>query len=643
MRQVAHKQQFFLICVVLTLATFIAFEPVRHNEFVQYDDHTYVTENPHVTGGITHQSVTWAFTTPYACNWHPLTWLSHMLDCELFGLNPVGHHLTNLLFHIANSLLLFWLLKRMTEAVWRSFFVAAVFALHPLHVESVAWAAERKDVLSGFFWLLTMAAYVEYGRRPGIVKYLLVTLSFCLGLMAKPMLVTLPFVLLVLDYWPLRRFQWQHQIKGKVPPKSQSAGSGGHVTSVWRLLGEKVPLFVLAAFSCVITYLVQQSAGVMEFGSDIPLHLRTMNALSSYVSYIVKMLYPSGLAVLYPYPDTIWFWQSIVCFLLLGGVSAAVVCCGGRRRYLVTGWLWYLGTLVPVIGLVQVGGQSMADRYTYLPSIGFFIIVAWAGSELLVKWRRWKIPMAVSVGLLLLILLLCTRRQVRYWRNSSTLFEHTLAVTENNFVIHNNFGNELLSKGRIDDAIKHYNKSLQINPQYCIAEKNIGVALVRQGKFEEGIRYLEKVLRVKPNWAEAYNSLGLAYARQGRYDLAVQNFEQSLKFKVDYADAHYNAALARAKQERYDDAVRHFEAALQIKPNWSEARNELGGVYYLQGKYEMAIEQLELLAAGYAAEGKFHEAIRITEKAIELAIATGQSKLAEEIEKQLQLYKSGQP
>lgn len=344
---------------MLALVTLIVFGQACRNDFVGYDDIYYVTDNPHVKSGLSLDSVIWAFTTMYNANWHPLTWLSHMLVCQLFSLNPLWHHLTNVLFHTVNTLLLFGILKRMTGKIWPSAFAAAAFALHPLHVESVAWVSERKDVLSGFFWMLTVICYIRYTERQSIGKYLLVFLVFGLGLMAKSMLVTLPFVLLLLDYWPLGRLQWEHRLK-----------------SLWHLIIEKVPLLALSAASSTITFIAQKSAGAMELGKVYPLNIRISNAAVSYIAYIGKLIYPSRLAVLYPYPgSSLPLWQPIVSLLVLIAVSAAVIY--SARRYLVIGWFWYIGTLVPVIGLVQIGNQMMADRYTYLPSIGIFIMVAW--------------------------------------------------------------------------------------------------------------------------------------------------------------------------------------------------------------------------------------------------------------------------
>ncbi len=522
MERPVNKPFILLIYVVLAVVTFIAFEPARLNGFVNYDDDDYVTKNPQVSAGITPESVRWAFTTPYMANWHPLTWLSHMLDCELFGLNSLWHHLTSLSFHIANTLLLFWVLKRTTAAVWQSAFVAAAFALHPLRVESVAWVAERKDVLSGFFWMLTMALYVRYTERVSIGRYIAVFLSFGLGLMAKPMLVTLPFVLLLLDYWPLGRFQF-----------GQDAG----YRSLFHLVREKVPLFVLSVASSVVTFIIQQSAGAMKPAESFGLSTRISNAIVSYMGYIFKIICPSGLAPLYPHPGgNLPRWQPIVFFVILAVASAAVIYM--RRRYLIAGWLWYLGTLVPVIGLVQVGEQAMADRYTYLPSIGIFIMVGWGANELLERWRYRKMGLGISAAMVLAALLICTRTQVRYWQNNLTLFKHTIEVTSNNFVMHSNYGNALLEEGRIEPAIENYNEGLRIKPNYAAAINNLAWILattedVRFRNPADAVKLAQRAcVLTNHKDAEALDTLAAAYAAAGRFEKATETAEKALELAV---------------------------------------------------------------------------------------------------------------
>jgi len=528
-----QRQVLFLISAALVAATLVAYEPIRHNDFVSYDDDVYITENPKVNGGITRQSVIWAFTKSHSGNWHPITWLSHMLDCEIYGLNPLGHHITNLLIHIVNTLLLFLLLSRMTGTVWRSAFVAAAFALHPLHVESVAWIAERKDMLSGLFWMLTILAYVHYAKQPNVRRYVLVLLAFAMGLMSKPMVVTLPFVLLLLDYWPLDRYQ-------KAP--------------LWHLLVEKFPLFVLSATFSVITFVVQKQGEAVWSLKAWPLSVRVTNALGCYFNYIMKMLYPKGLAVLYPITE-----KTTVDAVLLAVVGVIVLLriWGRGRRWLVVGLLWYLGTLVPVIGLVQSGAQIMADRYTYLPSIGIFIIVAWGAAEIFAKLPHPK-PLAVTTGTVaLIVMVLLTRTQVGYWRDSPTLYKRALAVTRNNFVMHNNYGLCLCKQRRYEEAAQHFKKAISTCPGYLDARWNLCTMLLEQKKFDEAIICLTEALRERNDWPEIhkmYNKLGYAYAQKGDLTLAEVNFRKALSLKPDYEPARRNLARALAKQKQVADA-----------------------------------------------------------------------------------------
>jgi tetratricopeptide (TPR) repeat protein len=570
MEQVTKKEHTRLIYLTLTIATLIVFGQVCRNNFVRYDDPYYVTNNPHVKYGISLESVIWAFTATFNANWHPLTWLSHMLDCQLFGLN----HLTSVLFHTANTLLLFWVLKRMTGKIWASAFVAAAFALHPVHVESVAWVAERKDVLSGLFWMLTIASYIRYTEHRSIGRYLLIFLVFGLGLMAKPMLVTLPFVLLLLDYWPLGRLQW-----------------GGHRRwSRLRLIIEKVPLLLLSAASSIVTYCFQQSAGAMELGKSFPLNIRISNAAVSYIAYLGKLIYPSRLAILYPYPgDSLPLWQPIVSLLMLVVISAGVIYTA--RRYLATGWFWYIGTLVPVIGLVQIGNQMIADRYTYLPSIGIFIMVAWGAAELVARWRYRETILGICAGIVLTALSICTLLQVRYWRNSSALYEHAVSVTKDNYIMHCNYGASLSEEGRDDEALKHFSTALQINPRYYYVHYGIGTVLLKQGKFAEAIECFNKALRFKPDYYKAYSDLGVALSRQGETDQAIENWKRALSLKPDYYPASYNLGAAMIEQGRYEDSINYFNAAVKAKPDWAEAYYEMGRAFYLQGNRQLAVEQ----------------------------------------------------
>jgi tetratricopeptide (TPR) repeat protein len=547
---------------------------VRHSDFVDYDDDMYVTENPHVKNGITGESISWAFTTGHAYNWHPLTWLSHMLDCQLFGIEPGWHHLTNLLLHIINTLLLFSVLKRMTGALWASGFVAVALALHPLHVESVAWISERKDVLSTLFWLLTMAAYLWYVRRPGLSRYLLTLLCFALGLMAKPMLVTLPFVLLLLDYWPLGRFQLEQATKDAEPQGCKPANTSSQWRVFHRLIWEKIPLLALAVVSSIVTFIAQRSGGALVQTGTLSLDVRIANSLVSYLRYVTKMIYPSRLAVFYPY-HSLSLLLAIACLVILAVVTVAVIYAGRRRRYLTVGWLWYLGTLVPVIGLVQVGSQSMADRYTYVPLIGLFIIIAWGVSDVSARWRYQKIVLTICYATVLTILLISTRMQVRHWQNSFTLFERTLAVTEDNSITNNHYGAFLLEQGRFEKALAQFNEALRISPGFHEAHKNKGSALLDMGKFDEAIATFGELLLAAPDWPNAHYWLGVAYARKGAYQQAIKPFKEALQLSPDWPEAYNDLALVYLLLGRYDLAIENYKQALRLKPDYPQAINNL--------------------------------------------------------------------
>lgn len=548
-----------MIYAGLGLATIAAFERVRLNDFINYDDDKYITENPQVYGGVTLESVKWAFTATHASNWHPLTWLSHMLDCELFGVNAGRHHLVNLFFHIVNVLLLFWILRRMTGAVWASGFVAAAFALHPLGVESVAWVSERKDVLSGFFWMLTIAAYLHYTARPRVRRYLLVVLVFAAGLLAKPMLVTLPFVFVLLDYWPIGRF-------GRSVEGDNVAGR-----SVLGLVAEKIPLFVMSAASSVMTFIAQQRGGAVAELETWPVSFRLANALVSYVGYIFKMVYPSRLALLYPAgrPPHIDGWLVAGAAVLLTAVSIVAVLQVRRRPWLVVGWLWYVGTLIPVIGLVQVGSQVMADRYMYLPAIGIFIIVAWGSAEVVGSSYNRRAAAAISAAVVLAAMLFCSRAQVRHWRNNITLFGHAVEVTENNYVMHSNFGSALCKDGMVEQGLGHLISALKINPQDKNSLFNISRVFLGMGRPDKAVIFLNKLLElnVKTGMADVYYNLGAAYAMQRKYEKAIENFNHALRIRPGWADVYYNIGATYIQQHRYEQAIYNFKKALGIEPN----------------------------------------------------------------------------
>ena len=562
-----------IICFALTVTTLAVFWQVGNHEFISFDDNDYVTENRYVQGGLTMKGIVWAFSEPHANNWHPLTWLSHMLDCQWFGLKPGRHHLVNLFFHVANTLLLFLILSRMTNALWRSAFVAGLFALHPIHVESVAWVAERKDVLSTFFWMLTMGAYVYYVERPGYKRYSLVLLFFVLGLMSKPMLVTLPFVLLLLDFWPLGRFQMagadvnisaaspQQSSHGKKKKKSrrQSQEDIPQRKSIVKphafwpdlrpLLQEKIPLIVITIVFCFVTVYAQHR--VVKPMELYPLGLRIANALVSYVSYMWKMLWPLKLSIFYPYVATALFsWQALSAALVLMVTSYLIILAARRFPYLIVGWLWYLGTLIPVIGLVQVGLQSMADRYTYVPLIGIFIMIAWVVPELLDRWHYGRIALASAALGVLFVCIIMTYAQIGFWRNNIALYEHAIKVTSENAWAQNNLGYALALQGKRDEAIARFQKAISIsNPPD--AHYNLGIMLASEGKLDEAIYQFRESIRISPEYAKAYNNLGNALLYQGRLDEAIASYREALRLNPDYAIAQENLKNALAVQKNF--------------------------------------------------------------------------------------------
>jgi tetratricopeptide (TPR) repeat protein len=573
---------------ILILSTLLVFWQVHNFDFINYDDKDYVYKNPHVLNGLTEDGVIWAFTTPNTGNWLPLTWLSFMLDCQLFGANPGWMHLVNLLLHIANTLLLFAILRKMTGALWPSAFVAAAFAIHPMHVESVAWIAERKDVLSTLFLLLTLAAYVSYVRRRGLARYVLTVLLFALGLLAKPMLVTLPFLLLLLDYWPLERFTAEHAETTEKKYKIKSANSAVRPTG-W-LIVEKVPFFALSAVSSVITFLAQRGSGAVTDINALPLY-RIANVFLSYAKYIGKMFWPQNLAIFYPFnTKSFVFWQAAMCVLLLLVISIFVICFGRKQRYLPVGWFWFVGTLIPVIGLVQSGAQSHADRYTYIPYIGLFIMIAWGLPELLSKWPQRKIALGLSMAISLTTLGICAHRQVSYWNNSITLFSQTIKVTQNNCIAHNNLGVAYNSVGRYQEAIEAYKQAIRLKPDYTDAHYNLGVAYGKLGRSQDAVEAYKQAIRLKPDYADAHNNLGVAYVKLGRFQDAIEAYKQAIRTQPDDAEVHCNLGFACGKLGRWQDAIEAYKQAIRIKPGNADAHYNLGVAYDKLGRWQDAIE-----------------------------------------------------
>jgi len=572
-----------IICLLLILAIILSYWQVKNFDFVGYDDQDYVTENSYVQKGLTVESIIWAFTAFHSANWHPLTWLSHMLDCELYGLNPGAHHWTNLIFHMANTILVFLVLELMTGKIWRSAFVAALFALHPLHVESVAWISERKDVLSTFFGLLTIYAYCRYVDKSGFKNYLAVVIFLSLGLMAKPMLVTFPFVLLLLDFWPLKRFQ----IKNDLFSHSETTTCYGS-KRFDQLILEKIPLFIPVVVSCTLTFFAQKSGGAVQALGSLSLKDRLANALVSYVNYVLKMFWPSKLAVFYPYP------VNALPALKIFGVVLLIICAcflairtANKYPYIIIGLFWYLGTLVPVIGLVQVGEQSMADRYTYIPLIGLFIIVAWGISDLFKKWHHRKIYLSLIAMMILSALTVRTYFQIRYWKNGVTLFEHAIKVTQNNYKAHNNLAAALNPKD-LDRAIFHFKEALRIHPKYVTALCNLGLALYNKGKYEEAALYFTKAIHIDPQKTDTRMDLANIYFLQAKPEKAIPEYREILKTDPENAMAHYNLAYMLSVQKKNDEAEYHYKEALRINPKNEKAHYNLGDIMLKQGNLKEA-------------------------------------------------------
>jgi tetratricopeptide (TPR) repeat protein len=607
------KNKILTIYFLLSVAALLAFWKVTSCDFINFDDPEYVTENIHVQHGLTVEGIRWAFTTDHAGNWHPLTWVSLMVDAQLFGLDSRWYHLTNLLFHIANTLLLFFVFNRMTEAPWKSAFVAALFALHPLHVESVAWVAERKDVLSTFFWMLTIVAYIHYVEHPRPGTFLGVFTIFALGLMAKPMLVTLPFVLLLLDYWPLQRFgpkrsaqglrtgatrpvpviKRNMKLSGKKPVSvaMREQRHGGHKyesTFNRYLLLEKAPLFALTAISCVLTFIAQQRGGGVVSLERIPPLSRIANAFISYAVYVAKAILPANLAVYYPYQS--WApWQVLGAALLFIAVTSTVISAAGKRRYLAVGWLWYAGTLAPVIGLVQVGAQAWADRYTYIPLIGLFIIVAWGIPDLLGNWRYRKEALILSSTLTLACLFTVTWTQVGYWRNSVTLFGHALNVTNNNYAAYYNRGNAYKALGNSQLAIMDYDKAIAITPNDAWLFNNRAASYDSLGNHRQAISDYDRAIQINPNLAEFYSNRGVAYAAFGNYEQAIVDYDRAIEIDPRIIQAYYNRGLACAALGNYKQAVVDYDRVIRINPKDAGAYSSRGDSYFQLGNYVQAI------------------------------------------------------
>jgi tetratricopeptide (TPR) repeat protein len=597
------KRGAIAVCLLLALTTLVLYLPATRNSFVNFDDNEYIIDNAHINTGLSWAGIVWAFSfTGYASNWHPLTWISHALDCEMYGLNPAGHHLTSILLHVINSVLVLLLFRQMTGSLWRSTFVAALFAWHPLHVESVAWASERKDVLSTFFGLLTMMAYVRYVSESKLAAspstflddqirhramhwrfYALSLVLFTLGLMSKPMLVTLPFALLLLDFWPLKR----------INPDAANEEQPPLLSLPWlRLTFEKAPFFILAFAASLITFVTQQHAGAVSSLEEVsPVH-RVANAAVAYMNYVSKVVWPFHLAAFYPYPRH----QSILLILLAAAfllVFTGLALLGTKRRpYLFTGWFWFLGTLVPTIGLVQVGSQAMADRYMYIPSIGLFALIVWGLRAFLMACTAAGRALATVAGVTALVgCLVITSFQITTWHDSEKLYRHAIEVTTNNYVAYNGLGGALDEGNQPEEALRCYYKSVEINPRYPEGQYNLGTALLNHGKLDDAITHLNLALAGNPDYAGARNNLGKAFMLQGKLDQAAEQFSRAIKSNPTYAQAYYNLGTILMRQSRPQDAVAMFSRAIQLQPDYFDAYGNLGVAFMQLGRKAEGITQ----------------------------------------------------
>lgn len=570
-----EKYERWFVILGLITAVFAVFWQVRGFEFLNYDDSKYVSDNWHILPGLKLKNVVWVFTSEHCDNWHPLTGLSHILDCEIFGPNPGRHHLVNVMFHIINTILIFVVLERLSGAFRQSAFVAACFALHPAHVESVAWISERKDVLSTMFWFLAMWSYFHYAKNPKPGRYILTLALFAMGLMSKPMLVTLPFVFLLLDYWPLNRLQ----------------GSGRE--EIYRLVREKIPFLVLSAVSCVVTVALQLKTGALKDIERFSLSARVSNAAVSYVRYIGKMIWPVDLAAFYPHPgERATYWQAAGAVVLLAAVTILAVRLSGRYKYLLTGWFWYLGTLVPVIGLVQAGDQGMADRYTYVPYIGLFIIVAWGAGNLSSKLKYGQIVTGVLSSAIILILAVLTWFQAGYWRDSISLFSHAIEVTGGNYLAYNNRGTcYSQDKKRYDLAIADYTKAIEIKPDYAEALSNRGNAFKNKGEYDIAIFDFNRAVEINPNLSQVYNNRGTVYYERGDSDAAIADYNKAVILNPNYFEAYNNRGNAYNQKGLLEQAMADYNKSLAINPMYVDAYSNRGNTYKRMGRFDLAIAE----------------------------------------------------
>jgi protein O-mannosyl-transferase len=681
------------MAALLALVTIGLYWPVTSHDFVSFDDTDYVTANAHVQGGLRWASLGWVLTNLDVGLWHPLTWVSHMLDCQWFGLDPGWHHATSLLLHALNTVLLLLVLHRMTGAAWRSTVVAALFAVHPLHVESVAWVAERKDVLSTFFVLLTLWAYTRYAQKSVVssslapqqalrttdyglrtagpvsrftlhvsLLYLLALTFFALGLMSKPMVVTLPLILLLVDYWPLRRF-------GPSTLNSQ-------LSTLGRLLLEKLPFVMLSVLTGWITFHAAKGIGSLPSTAQFPMKDRIANVILSYAGYLGQTFWPRQLAVYYPFPATFSAWSVAGAALLLAGISVAAIWLLGRRPYVAVGWLWYLVTLLPVIGLIQLAGYSHADRYTYVPLIGVFVGLTWGACELTQRWRHRVLALSLAGGAAIALSLALTREQISYWKDSEALYRHAVAVTDNNSTAHNCLGNALELKGQTDEAIRQYQEALRIKPGYAQAHNNLGNALASTGRTNEAIHHFEEALRLNPDFVAAHYNLGCALGQKGQLAEAIRQYQEALRLNPASFQPYLPLAELLLRAGLLRDAAFHLEQFLRTCPRvrleapdsptgaavsvvlndlaWllatcpqADQRDGARAVRFAERACELTqyrrTRMVGTLAAAYAEAGRFPDAVTTAEKAIALATAAGDQVLLARNRQLLELYRAGRP
>jgi tetratricopeptide (TPR) repeat protein len=575
----------------LAIAVLSVYWQVIRFDFVNLDDPAYVSENHVIIHGITSEGIKWAFKTVYNANWHPLTWISHMLDVQLFGMNAGMQHLTNVILHILNSILLFLVLERMTGARWRSTAVATLFALHPMHVESVAWISERKDVLSTFFWMLTMLGYIWYVKCRSLPRYLVVALLYILGLLSKPMLVTLPFVLLLLDFWPLKQLGYL-QRGGLNDNGSHKMGHDNNSPYLTFLILEKMPLITLAMISSGITIYAQRSGGAVRSLEHVGFSIRIVNAIISYVAYLEKMVWPISLAIFYPLTNTFYLPTVLLSFLVILLITGLILLNVVRLPYLAVGWFWYLGTLIPVIGIVQVGAQSMADRYSYIPFIGIFLMIVWGVTDHIGRWRNGQIFLGIISTAIFVLLMIQTWIQVGTWKNTESLYLHALTVTKNNYAIHEALGKVLYNKGDLEGAVKEYSRSLEIQPNYIAAHYDLGKALTQEKRYDEAIIEFGECLKIDPKYFDVYIDLGNLMLDMGDNDEAVKNYVEAYKIDPHQAVVYINLGTSFIHKGNIGKAIEYYQKAVRIQPDNSLAIKNLENAKILQSKIIESITEL---------------------------------------------------